>query len=689
MRSIIVALNLLLLSPTLWADTSITIKRVSASSIYPADSASYEPENAIDNKNSTAWFPNRTSAANKGEWIKFEFAKPSLVSGIRITNGWLHSKRMWRHNSRIKTATVTLSSGVTEYISLDDKMTPQTLSLPVSEASWVKLTIDEIYPGNRWNQESGLTQVDVLGTTKEALRIAALRKEKEAEQARIAQLSASKKAKEKTDYLARLKSALQRKSTELDYVEFLAEASDAYKSEVYPEAKELISQQVSNTIQTQLNTYAAAEDSEQLMRVFDQSRDTVFEKQNHDLLGKVFTTAAELDLAKARQEHSSDQLLAIFTGYGAYYKENPFYHLVDDALEIDETLIAQDAGEEKGVSLLDKYASQPLKSYQKAKIQKLLGQLIKQKLAQAKNSDELASALDAFSQFDLNMANKKQVNESILAQSGIQYRETFREGKIGERYVPVISRSESYNETRYINGVAINETKFNDYTTGGYDESRYGFTAVYQFFNESEKTYLVDVEISATISNTEYKKQSSWSGPDKNVEVKKRNLLVKKITYVLKAGSEIKDQIIVGEKKPNDFLVSVVNITPMDRDWFDKLSTAMEGSDIGVISQFFFDEKAKYWKPDLAANFARQAYMNLDTTLSTGDKFDRDFKSPVQLTLSNRNAMALKLTYTTNFSNDSRTVVIDGNSELTESLMAFGRSEDDLELTIEMLEPWK
>ncbi|MDC8830802.1 NADase-type glycan-binding domain-containing protein [Alteromonas gilva] len=689
MKSIIVAISLLLFSSSLWADSSIAIKRVSASSVYPADSASYEPENAIDNKNSTAWFPKRTSAANKGEWLKLEFAEPSLVSGIKITNGWVRSQGVWSYNSRVKTATITLSSGVTEYISLDDTMTPQTLSLPVSEATWLTLTIDEIYPGDRWNQESGLTQVDVLGTTKEAMRIEALRKEKEAEQARIAQLSASKKAQQIADYLSRLQSSLQQKSTELDYADFLAEASDAYKSEVYPEAKELISQQVTNTIQTQLNTYSAANDSKQLMRVFKQSRDTVFEKPNQDLLSKAFTTAAKIDLAQAKKEQSSAQLMAIFADYGAYYKENPFYNLVDSALEIDEARIAQNAGEGADVSLLDKYDNQPLKSYQKENYQKLLGQLIKQKLALAKDSDELATALDAFSQYDLNMANKKQVNESILAVSGIQYRETFREGKIGERYVPAISRSESYNETRYINGVAINETKFNDYTTGGYDESRYGFTAVYQFFNVSEKTYLVDVEISATISNTEYKKQSSWSGPDQNVEVKKSNLLVKKITYVLKAGSEIKDQIIVGEKKPSDFLVSVVNITPIDRDWFDQLSTAMEGSDLGVISQFFFDEKAKYWKPDLATNFARQAYMNLDTTFSTGDKFDRDFKSPVQLTLTNSNAMALKLTYTTNFSDGSRTVVIDGNSELTERLMAFGRAEDDLEVTIEMLEPWQ
>lgn len=689
MKSSIVALILLIASSPLWADTGIAIKQISASSVYPADSASYEPENAIDNKDSTAWFPKRTDKANKGEWIKLEFAKPSLVSGIAVTNGWVKSVGNWIHNSRVKAAIITLSSGVTESISLDNTMKPQTIPLPVSEATWLRLTIDEIYPGDRWNQESGITQIDVLGTTKEAMRIAALREEKEAEQVRIAQLSAKKQAQEKANYLAQLESSLESKRTELDYVAFLAQASDMYQSEVYPEAKELISQQVTQTLQATLDKYSAAKDAEQLLAAYKQFNHSVFEKVNHDLVVKLFVTAVELDLAKARKAQSSDQLMAIFNEYGSYYKENPFYELVDSALDIDEAHTAQKADEEVSVLLLDKYLDQPLKPYQKARYQKLIGQLITQKLAQVNNSDELATALDDFSKFELNMANKKRINKSILALSGVQYRETFREGKIGERYVPAISRSESYNETRYINGVALNETKFNDYTTGGYDESRYGFTAVYQLFNESEKTYLVDVEISATISNTEYKKQSSWSGPDQNVEVKKRNLLVKKITYVLKAGSEIKDQIIVGEKKPNDFLVSIVNITPIDRDWFDKLSAAMEGSDIALISQFFFDEKARFWKPDLAANLARHAYMNLSQTLNTGDKFDRDFKSPVQLTFTNNNPVTLKLTYTTNFTESTHTVVVNANSTQTISLTAYGRAEDDLEVTIEMLEPWK
>ncbi|NVK56601.1 MAG: discoidin domain-containing protein [Alteromonadaceae bacterium] len=689
MKNCIVALILLFASSPLWADTSIAIKRVSASSVYPADSASYEPSNAIDNKDSTAWFPERTSKANKGEWIKLEFTEPSFVSGITVTNGWVQSRRNWSHNSRIKTAIITLSSGVTEYISLEDSMNAQNIPLPVSEATWLTLTIDEIYPGDRWNQESGITQIDVLGTTKEAMRIAALREEKEAEKARIAQLSAKKQAQEKAEYLVQFESSLKSKSAELDYAAFLVQASDMYQSEVYPEAKALINQQVTEVLQATLDKYSTAQDAEQLLAAFNQFKKSVFEKANHELVVKLFVTAVEIDLAKARKDQSSDQLMAIFTGYGSYYKENPFYELVDSALDIDEAHITQQTGEEVSVSLLDKYIDKPLKPYQKARYQKLIGQLITQKLGQAGNSDELANALDDFSRFELNMANKKHINESILAVSGVQYRETFREGKIGERYVPAISRSESYNETRYINGVALNETKFNDYTTGGYDESRYGFTAVYQLFNESEKTYLVDVEISATISNTEYKKQSSWSGPDQNVEVKKSNLLVKKITYVLKSGSEIKDQIIVGEKKPNDFLVSIVNITPIDREWFDKLSTAMESSDTGLISEFFFDEKAKYWKPELAANLARHAYMKLDTTISTGDKFDRDFKSPVQLTFTNNNAMALKLTYSTNFTEGMRTVVVNANSAKTESLMAYGRAADDLEVTIEMLEAWK
>lgn len=688
MKQFIFVLSLCFVSSLVWADTNINIKSVTASSVCPADSASYEPQNAIDNKNSTAWFPKRTRKANQGEWIKLEFEEPSIISGVDIINGWIESKNNWRHNSRVKSAVLTLSSGVTHNITLKDVMSAQHFSIPESEATWLKITIEDIYPGNVWNQESGLTQINVLGTTKEQIRLAALKKEKAAEKAKIEQLNAKKQAQAKADYLIKLQNMLDEKTATLSSTDFSIAASDLLKSETYPEAKDIISQHIGNILQTSLDKYSETSDASALLNVYDQYHKSVFRKAHNDLIFKIFKTAFELDVSKAENAKSSEQLLAVYKLYGSYYDENPFPQLVDVALKIDSYNIKNNLNAEPSVSLLNKYQHLVFNEQQQTEYQDLIGLVLNQKLKTIDNSEQLAEFLNDFEDVELNIANKKLINNSILNLSGIRFRETFREGKIGERYVPVISKSQSYNETRYINGVAINETKFNDYTEGGYDESRFGFTAVYQLFNESAQTYLVDVEISATVSNTEYKKKSSWSGPDRNVEVKKNNVLVKKLTYVLKANSELKDQIIVGEKKPTDFMVSVLNITPVDSEWFNQLSVAMDGDDIGLTTQYFFDDKALFWKPDVAGNLARQIYMSLDKKIITGDKFDRDFKSPVQVVFTNNSATAITLTYRANFMEQARTVNIKGNSEFKDTVMALGRDKDELKVTVEMLEPW-
>ncbi|GGP67613.1 hypothetical protein GCM10009347_36410 [Shewanella algicola] len=688
MKKLFFALSLYLASSFVWADTNINIKSATASSVCPADSASYEPQNAIDNKSSTAWFPKRTRKANQGEWIKLEFAEPSIISGVDIINGWVESKNNWLHNSRVKSAVITLSSGVTQSITLKDVMSVQHFSVPESEATWLKITIEDIYPGNVWNQESGLTQISVLGTTKEQIRLAALRKEKAAEKAKLEKLDAKKQAQAKARYLIELQNTLDEKTATLSRADFLIEASDLFKSETYPEAKDIISQHIGDLLQATLNKHSQTNDPLALMSAYDGYRISVFEKAHHDLIFLLFKTAFEIDFEKAKKDKSSDHLLAMYKRYGSYYDENPYSQLVDLALSIDMKNAEQGLIEDPVVSLLSKYQDLVFEESQQARYQDLIGVVLSKKLKTMTNSEQVSEFLNAFEDIELNVANKKLINNHIFNLSGIRFRETFREGKIGERYVPVISKSQSYNETRYINGVALNETKFNDYTEGGYDESRFGFTAVYQLFNESAQTYLVDVEISATVSNTEYKKKSSWSGPDRNVQVKKNNVLVKKLTYVLKANSELKDQIIVGEKKPSDFMVSVVNITPVDNEWFNKLSVAMEGDDIGLTTEYFFDDKALFWKPDVAANLARQVYMSLDKTIITGDKFDRDFKSPVQVVFTNNTEIAITLTYKSNFMEQARTVNIKGNSEFKDTVTALGRNKDDLKVTVEMLEPW-
>lgn len=141
------------------ASELMSIKRVSASSQYPADRSSYYPSNAVDADNSTAWFPKRTQKANKGEWIMFEFDKHYKIQNLSIINGWIKNNRVFNLNSRIKNAFVELSNGTKVKIELQDVKIKQVIDLGGVSTKSIKIIIDDIYPGNKWNQEAGITDV--------------------------------------------------------------------------------------------------------------------------------------------------------------------------------------------------------------------------------------------------------------------------------------------------------------------------------------------------------------------------------------------------------------------------------------------------------------------------------------------------------------------------------------------------
>jgi len=142
--------------------TDIKVTSVTASSQYPSDGASYYPENAADGNSNTAWFPKKTQSANKGEWIKFNFQGKHNIQTISIINGWIKNHQLFSLNSRVKRATIAFSNGAKITIALKDQKTPQTFDLGGVSTSWVKIIIEDIYPGTTWNQEAGITDVSFV-----------------------------------------------------------------------------------------------------------------------------------------------------------------------------------------------------------------------------------------------------------------------------------------------------------------------------------------------------------------------------------------------------------------------------------------------------------------------------------------------------------------------------------------------
>ncbi|MDY0328134.1 MAG: hypothetical protein RBR07_07805 [Arcobacteraceae bacterium] len=139
----------------------IVVKPISAkaSSIYPADGANYYPTNAMDDNHNTAWSSDRTEKANIGEWLEFDFGKNVTLSKLKIYNGWIKSDSVWKLNSRVKRATLTFSDNSKQSIILEDTKSEIFIDIGLKETNSVRLTIDEIYTGNKWNQEACITDV--------------------------------------------------------------------------------------------------------------------------------------------------------------------------------------------------------------------------------------------------------------------------------------------------------------------------------------------------------------------------------------------------------------------------------------------------------------------------------------------------------------------------------------------------
>jgi hypothetical protein len=666
-----------LFSSVLLAQTPVTVKTVTASSIYPTDSSSYYPKFAIDKNSDTAWFPERTDKANRGEWIKFEFEKASAVKYIKIINGWTLSDRSWNRNSRLKTATITLSSGTSKTITLKDTKSVQQFELPLEESEWIKLTVGDVYTGRRWNQEVGITQVSFYAGNQED----------SARAKQEAKVRKAKLAKEEAAHLKELKVSLSSAYASQKSSEFMDSLTKMMKSEKFSKGKTLISSYAEKSISDSKLKFATSPDD--LLTAYNTYQKSIFYSTYKKKVDELLSLAYEQQLSMLETSPSSAKYIALYQSYIA--KNNKLLNLsplVSKALDLDLQAVNGDIATEEVQSMLTKYTSIKMYSLQQDKLHQLLSAAIKSSIANLKDDADLPSLLATFDKFDLTLSNKKTINESIFERAGISYRETFREGKIGERYVPSLSNTHSYNKTRYINGVAINETEFENYTTGGYDESRYGFVSVYQFFNETNTSYLVDVEITATTKNTEYKTKSSWSGDDTRVSVNKKNKLIQRNSYFLKAKEELKDQLVVGEEIPDDFLIRVIKITPVDASWIDNLAIAQEGDDLSLTFNYFKDPKAIYWQPTIAANFARLSYMNLSTKISVGPKFDSDFKSPVKIEFVNENDFPIDVRFSSNFKNGDNNIFLKANSKSTVSMTAFGKREDSLVVTIEMLEPW-
>ena len=142
----------------------------SASSALRADrGGSYHPWAAIDGSRDTSWVEGATGPGI-GQWIMLTFPGTIEVDRIGLDVGYDRDADIFSANNRIKRATIIFSNGDQISVPLSDTRGMQMMAStrapgPPVVTTFVKVVIDDVYPGSRYD-DTCLAEIEVWGRTK-------------------------------------------------------------------------------------------------------------------------------------------------------------------------------------------------------------------------------------------------------------------------------------------------------------------------------------------------------------------------------------------------------------------------------------------------------------------------------------------------------------------------------------------
>jgi O-phosphoseryl-tRNA(Cys) synthetase len=142
----------------------------SASSHLPTDhGGQYQSWIAMDGSLGTAWVEG-VVGPGVGEWIQLSFPGTVEIHYINLDVGYDRDADIFYANNRIKRVTFIFSNGEQIEMPLSDIRGMQMIVLarapgPSIETTFVKIVIEEVYPGSRYD-DTCLSEVEVWGATK-------------------------------------------------------------------------------------------------------------------------------------------------------------------------------------------------------------------------------------------------------------------------------------------------------------------------------------------------------------------------------------------------------------------------------------------------------------------------------------------------------------------------------------------
>ena len=126
-----------------YADT-----RTCVTSVLPSQGRNaYGPEQVTGSEEG-AWCEG-VAGPGVGEAITLYQDPPMVIGSLSFVNGYAKNEQTFRANGRVKRARIDTSGGYSKEITLKDTAQFESIKLPPSRLTWVKLTILDVYPGSR------------------------------------------------------------------------------------------------------------------------------------------------------------------------------------------------------------------------------------------------------------------------------------------------------------------------------------------------------------------------------------------------------------------------------------------------------------------------------------------------------------------------------------------------------------
>jgi F5/8 type C domain len=131
-----------------------------SSALPPAGAVDYGSENLVDGEPTTAW--NEGAAGDgTGEWVEVALTGPADISRVLLWNGY-QKGAAFDTNNRVAELRLELS-GMPFVAPLLDVEGPQAIKLPQPvRADRVRLVIERVYPGNRYN-DAAISDLEIYG----------------------------------------------------------------------------------------------------------------------------------------------------------------------------------------------------------------------------------------------------------------------------------------------------------------------------------------------------------------------------------------------------------------------------------------------------------------------------------------------------------------------------------------------